>query len=295
MEKFRGVRKFIKLQAAFSKQLRAKHVSAYASSTAFFMFLSLIPILLLICSVIPYTPVTEADLILIFSKIVPESMNLVVTNIVTEVYEKSKAVVSVSIVAVIWSAGKGILALVRGLNVINEVKETRNYVILRIRACIYTVILLISIIFSLIIMVFGKKIVYLLINQVPQLTYIMQFFLEIRYVIGLMLLSMFFIILYSLLPNERVKWRTQVPGAVLVSVIWSAFSWGFSYYIDTVTKFGMYGSLSTLVIAMLWMYMCMYIIMFGALVNRFLMPANEFFYQKRRMEKIDKKNKVESY
>lgn len=41
------------------------HISAYASSAAFFTFLSLIPMLLLLISAIPYTPITKATLMMI--------------------------------------------------------------------------------------------------------------------------------------------------------------------------------------------------------------------------------------
>lgn len=100
------------------------HVSAYAASAAFFMFLSLIPILLLVCSILPYTPVTEADLMEVLAQILPTSLVPLSVKTVADVYDKSPAVISLSAVATVWSAGKGMLAIIRGLNAIQGGNKT---------------------------------------------------------------------------------------------------------------------------------------------------------------------------
>lgn len=261
--------KLIKLARHFSNQINEKHVGAYASSAAFFMFLSLIPILLLICSAIPYTPITEASLMSALKDVLPDSFVPLMVTIVEEVYDKTATVLSITIVATLWSSAKGILALVRGLNVINDIKETRNYFLLRIEACLYTIILLIAIVFTLSIMVFGKVLVKTIVEAFPKLIYLLEFFMSIRFVFSLAILAVFFVILYSWFPSEKVRYKTQIPGALFTSVVWSLFSWGFSFYINQYTAFSIYGSLSTLIMMMIWMYFCMYIVLLGALLNQF--------------------------
>lgn len=279
------MKKIVSVFKAFSRQLNIKHVSAYASSVAFFMFLSLIPILLLLCAIIPYTPLTEANLLSVLVEILPDFIVPVSVNIVAELYDKSTAVISITAIATIWSAAKGILALIRGLNVINEVKETRNYVALRLEACFYTLILLIALVLTLVIMVFGKVLVDAVVEGFPQARYIMEFFLNIRFVISLTVLAIFFIVLYTWLPNKKVRFKTQIPGALFTSVVWSVFSWGFSFYVNRFSAFSIYGSLSTIIVVMIWMYTCMYIILLGAVINRFFLPANEYLWRKRVLRK----------
>ena len=75
--------------------------------------------------------------------ITPDTMDSLVVNIIHDVYNKSIGIVSVTAVVTLWSAGKGVLALMRGLNVINDVEENRNYVVLRMVASFYTVLILI--------------------------------------------------------------------------------------------------------------------------------------------------------
>lgn len=275
------MKKFVKLARYFSGQMNAKHVGAYASSAAFFMFLSLFPILLLICSVIPYTPITEASLMNALKNILPDSFVPLMVTIVEEVYRKTATVLPITIVATLWSAAKGILALVRGLNVINDITETRNYFLLRLEACFYTVILLVAIVLTLSSMVFGKVLVDAIVDAVPKLVYLLEFFMSIRFVFSLSILAIFFLILYSWLPSKKVRYKTQIPGALFTSVAWSVFSWGFSFYVNRYMALSIYGSLSTIIMMMLWMYFCMYIILLGALLNQFFLPANKFLWRKR--------------
>ena len=141
--------KLVKIVQHFCDQMNEKHVGAYASSAAFFMFLSLFPILLLICSTIPYTPITQASLIGALKQVLPDYFIPLMETVVKEVYGKTAIVLSISIITIFWSAAKGILALVRGLNVINDIKETRNYIILRLEAIFYTMILLVAIVLTL--------------------------------------------------------------------------------------------------------------------------------------------------
>ena len=280
--------KIIKLGKAFAGEIGRKHIAAYASSSAFFMFISLIPIILLLCSLVPLTPISQADLTEVIREYFPEMIAPLGVSIISEMYVKSSAILSLSIVATLWSAGKGILALNQGLNVINEVKETRNYILLRIRACFYTVLMLLAIILTLLVIVFGSVIVRQVIGKIPDLQYLLEFFMSIRHVVFLVFLIILFVFMYSWLPNEKVNWRTQVPGAVLVASAWSAFSVGFSAYVNLFAGFGMYGSLSTIIMVMVWLYFCMYLILFGALVNRFLMPVQNYFINKKDQKKTEK-------
>lgn len=263
------MKKAVQIYRVFSKELLEKNVSAYASSAAFFMFLSMIPILLLLCSIVPYTPISEANLMSVLRSLLPEMIVPIAINIVAEMYDNASAILSISALTAVWSAAKGILSLVRGLNVINDVKEKRKYLALRLEACFYTVLLLVALVLTLVIMVFGKVIVLAIVEGFPGIRYLLEMLLNSRFFISLTVLTVFFVVLYTFLPSERMRMKTQIPGAVFTSVVWSVFSWGFSFYVNKFSAFSMYGSLSTLIVIMIWMYVCMYIVLIGALVNRF--------------------------
>ncbi|MCR5655408.1 MAG: YihY/virulence factor BrkB family protein, partial [Lachnospiraceae bacterium] len=67
------IKRIYALMGRFGQKMNDAHVSAYASSAAFFMLFSMIPLLILICSVIPYTPITEESVIDLISELIPST------------------------------------------------------------------------------------------------------------------------------------------------------------------------------------------------------------------------------
>ena len=122
------------------------HVGAYASQSAFFFVLSLIPIILLLLTMVQYTPVTRTDVMKAVTEVFPKTVTPFLISIINEVYSQSKAMIPVTILVALWSAGRGVLAITSGLNCIYQSKETRNYFYLRLRASVYTVLFLLVII-----------------------------------------------------------------------------------------------------------------------------------------------------
>ncbi len=270
-------------------KMKRDDVSAHAASAAFFMFLSIFPIMMLLCSILPYTHISEADLLRVVTDLLPSTLDPLAISIIGEFYEKSAAVISISAVFIVWSAAKGILALLRGLNAVQEVNETRNYFVLRFWSCIYTLILLILIIFTLIVVVFGNPIITKLLSHLPDLRYMAIILMPFRYLVVIVALAVVFALMYALIPNRRNRIYDKVPGAIFASLGWSVFSWFFSLYVERFGTFDMYGSLTTIVIIMLWLYFCMYILLLGDELNYFIQPLLELIRVNRRTRKKQKK------
>ena len=83
------LRTIISIWRDFSSQMKKQNISAYASSTAFFLFLSVIPMLMVVCAVIPYTPVTEQNLITALTDVTPDIADAMVESLVVDVYKSS--------------------------------------------------------------------------------------------------------------------------------------------------------------------------------------------------------------
>lgn len=279
----------------FLRKLKKDNLSAHAASAAFFMFLSIFPILILLCSILPYTHISKADLLRVVTDFLPSTLDPLAISVIEEFYEKSAAVISISAVFIVWSAAKGILALLRGLNSVQDVSETRNYFILRFWSSIYTVILLILIVFTLIVVVFGNPIINKLLSKLPSVRYTAVILMPFRYLVVIVALAVVFACMYALIPNRKNKIWDKVPGAVFASLGWTVFSWGFAVYVDRYGVFNMYGSLTTIVIIMLWLYFCMYIFLLGDEVNSFLQPFLALVGINRRVrrEKSEKSEKKE--
>ena len=244
------------------------HVGAYAAQAAYFFMLSLIPIILLLITMVQYTPVTKADIMTAVLQVFPSSVETLITSIVNQVYNQSMGVIPLTILVALWSAGKGVLAMTNGLNMIYKCQETRNYVVLRIRATIYTVMFLLVIIFLLVMSVFGNTLNIFITEHIPFLEQFADKLIRIRIVITPILLVVFSLMLYKFLPNRKGRIKDQFSGAAFTAVGWMIVSWIFSVYLDVFKGFStMYGSLTTIVLIMLWMYFCMYGILLGGEMN----------------------------
>jgi len=268
------LRKIIYILQDFSAQMKKQNISAFAASTAFFLFLSLVPMLIMLCTVIPFTPLTEQDLMAAVTDITPDVIDPLARSLIGEVYDKSAGILSVAVLATLWSAGKGVLALMRGLNAINDVDEERNYFVVRGMASFYTLVMLLIVILSLFIMVFGNALVNVLLYRIPQLQILASFLMNFRFVFVWLVLTILFAMIYAYIPNIKLKFREQLPGAMFSAIVWSVFSWFFSVYVGWEEAGSIYGSLSIIVIVMLWLYFCMYIIMVGAYLNRYFNSRN---------------------
>lgn len=281
----------IRLIRDFLHEIKKDNISAHAASAAFFIFVSLIPMLILICSILPYTPVEEADLMLAVTDILPTTLDSFAITLIEEIYGKSPTVISITAIATIWASSKGILAIMKGLNSVNEVNETRNYFILRAKASLDTFILLLMVILSLLLMVFGNVLMSYISNNVPQLKLLIKLFLYLRYLIVWGILSLLFILLYVWLPNKRPKARTQLLGACFTATGWMLFSFFFSIYISNFNAFSMYGSLTAIIIVLMWLYFIMYIMLLGAELNSMFDDTLKHFplYRKIREKKQDLK------
>lgn len=266
--------KTFRLWADFSDKMRKKNIATYAASTAFFFFLSLVPMLMVICTVLPYTPLTEENLVDVVTDVTPEAVDSLATDLIREVYRTSAGALSLAIIATIWSAGKGVLALMRGLNAINDVEEKRNYLLVRLIACFYTVVMLVVMILFLFVMVFGNQLVNLMLHRVPQLRYLVSLYMEFRFFVVWVILTPLFAAVYAYVPNKKLRFKEQIPGASFTAVVWSIFSWGFSLYVSRSGAYSIYGSLSIIVIVMIWMYLGMYIVMIGAYLNQYFESVN---------------------
>lgn len=257
------------------------HIGAYAAQSAYFFMLCMIPIILLLITMVQYTPVTKADVMTAVIQVFPTSVDSMITSIVNQVYNQSSGIIPITVVVALWSAGKGILAMTSGLNCVYKCNETRNYIFLRIRATIYTVMFILVIIFLLVLSVFGNTLNIFIAAHVPILKNLADRLIAMRTIITPIVLMVFCLLIYKFLPNRKDKLRKQLPGAVFVAIGWMIVSWIFSVYVDIFKGFSdMYGSLTTIVLIMLWMYFCMYCILLGGELN--MMMYDKMFTGKGR-------------
>jgi membrane protein len=168
------------------------------------------------------------------------------------------------------------MALTQGLQWIAGIKESRNYFAVRFRATLYTVVMLLSIIVFLLLGVFGNALLNIIAVRFPIATYAVEIIIDIKNVFLLLFATVIFTLIYRFMPGNEIPLSQHLPGAVVSSLGWFLFSYAFSVYVDDFSGFSnMYGSLTALILLMLWLYFGMYITLIGAEFNQLLVKRRE--------------------
>ena len=278
------MKKILKKVFEYVERVARHHVGAYAAQSAFFLVLSLIPIILLLLTLVQYTPLTKADVMTAAYEVFPITIRTTIVSIINEVYNQSTVIIPVTALVAIWSAGRGTMAISNGLNSIHGQVETRNYFFVRMRAAFYTVLLIIAIVLCLLFLGFGNSISILLNKHIPVMRYATEFIIEIRTTVVLCILFIFSICVYRFLPNTPRKLTRQWPGAIFTAFGWTLTSYFISVYMEIFKGFSnMYGSLTTIVLIMLWFYFSMYILLLGGEINLLI---EEWLDKKKECDKM---------
>ena len=168
------------------------------------------------------------------------------------------------------------MALTQGLQWIAGIKESRNYFAVRIRATLYTVVFLLSIIVFLLLGVFGNSLLNLVAMRFPITAYVIHMIIDVKNIFLLLFATVIFTLIYRFMPGNAMTLGEHLPGAVVSSIGWFGFSYVFSVYVDDFSGFSnMYGSLTAMILLMLWMYFGMYITLLGAEFNQLLAERRE--------------------
>lgn len=263
------IKSLIHFIGAILRKMEDDNIKAFSAQAAFYIIISFFPFVMFLLTLIQYLPFTESTLMRTFVSVVPDAFDSFIISLVSEIYDKaSGTVISVTVITTLWSASRAFLAIVKGLNAVYAINETRVFLKLRIIATIYTLIFALMIIVSLGFLVFGNQIFLEITIRFPVLNDLALLIISLRTAVGLCVLTIFFTLLYVVIPDRKTRVWSEVPGAFLAAVGWMGFSYLFSYYIDHMGNYTyIYGSLTAIVLLMLWLYFCMYILFVGAEFN----------------------------
>lgn len=254
----------------FCSNLSTHNVSEYTAQCAYYTILSFIPFIMLIATLVQYSGISKENITSTIQSLMPTTMSETTIDIIQEVYSKSVGTISISAIFVLWSAKKGFYALSKGLQNIYETKQKNNFIKLQVRSLILTAFLVLIIVAVLFTSVFGKIIISYLTEKFNLSHNVTSIFNISKFGIYAVLFIVLLLI-YKFVPGGgKQKVLKQCPGAAVATLGWYIISDIFSIYLDTFKGFSvMYGSLTTIVLAMMWVYFCMYIILIGAEINNY--------------------------
>ncbi len=255
-----------------SRFIRPMQIPLHSAYTGFFLILSLFPTLVLLFSLLAHTDFGTDEIVALIAPVLPQALLPLAQQLLEGAYEStSGTLLSVSALAALWSASRGMRGFLMGLNSVYGFREKRGYLHTRSISVVYTLLLLMMILLTLVVHVFGNAFLdYLRMTTSPVLLVLMRV-VDLRFLLLLLIQVGLFTTMYALLPKKRNRFSESFPGAVLAALGWMAFSDLFSKYVEHFPRYSnLFGSVYALALSMLWLYCCICIVFYGGALNRLL-------------------------
>lgn len=172
---------------------------------------------------------------------------------------------AIGILFSIWSSNKGTKSLFEGIDIAYDTIERRGLIRQIAMASIFTICGTILILLSLAFIVLFPAFMHKL--GLPEDTE--KIIAILRWIVLAVIVTLFLCVIYQYAPTRKrphIKW--VLTGAIFSTVVWLLASWGFSFYVSNYGNYGeVYGSISAVVVLMLWLYITCFIILLGAEIN----------------------------
>ena len=249
-----------------------------AAEMAYFLLLSLIPILLVVANIIPLLPFETGEVFALMEQAFPPDINDFLMPIVEGYLESAGGggAMSLGLLAEIWSARKVFSTLRRVLDEVYGTTVQKNFVVARLLSLAIMIAILLVVVSAVFVFVFGEQI-FALFDQVFGVPFPFgEIILSLRWIVLPVILLAVGIIIYDLVPNHHIKWTYSIPGAIFMTLGLFLMTQFFSLITmfmggDAVAN----QTLGGFIVLMLFLYISNTIILLGALVNSIYFELRE--------------------
>lgn len=244
-------------------------VPAMGAQLTYYLILSVFPFLLFLVALVGITTLTPDQILQELGRLVPASSNDTILGVLEEIQaNSSQALLSIGMVATLWSASKGVDAVIKALNKAYDEEESRSFIIVKGLSVLFTLALACSILLAFFLLIFGQWIR----EQVALLLTLPDYFDEMwsfaQYAVSLAVLVLVFTMLYKYIPNRRLTFKEVLPGAFFSTIGWLVVSVLFSFYVNNFGNYTKtYGSIGGIIVLLIWLYLSSIIIILGGEIN----------------------------
>ena len=266
------------------------NVTAIGSQLAYYLVLSIFPFLIFLLNMVQFTPLASGDILRSLTSVLPADTANMIKDIINGIIDGSSGtLLSISVIAGLWTASSGIMQLIKAINKAYDYDESRSFVILKLVAIVFTLILAVVIVLVFGLLIFGELIgqkVFSMVNISSAFTVVWPI---LR--IGLTLVSMIltFTFLFKFAPafpkGSRTTVKGALPGAIFTTLGWVLASVAFSFYVNNFGKYSVtYGSLGGIIVFLIWLFISSIIIVLGGEVNATIeyLKINNWTYDRKK-------------
>lgn len=243
---------------------------------AFFLLLSLIPLIAVIAVMAAKFSLPVEDILNAINDNLPSEIAKFINDIINS--KNLDTNIIIFCISAFILASNGPQSMIIGSNMLYNIKS-KDIVSTRLKAIIMTIFLVVLFLFVLVVPVFGDEIVKLLVNLIPndsidstvKLTYNI-----LKYPITIFIIYFFVKLLYTMAPDRKIKSKYTTKGALLTTIGWVIFTEIYSLYVTKFVNYSvLYGSVAQLIVLFIWIYILSYIFMLGMALNASIIEESE--------------------
>ena len=295
-----GVDRVLRAVKAVAERLEADRVTVYAAQSSYFSVISIIPLCMLILSLARLLfPESVDSAFATLETELPGRFSALLAVVYEELAGRGRAeIASLSAISMFWLSSRGVAALTRGVAEVYGTRERTTFLSETAHSIVYTLLMIISVILTLIVLVFGVFIRDRAVARFPRTAGIFDIVIRLRSIVFFVALALVFTAIFAQVSRAGRKkgadqsaiptgFRAQLPGAAVAALGWMLYSFFYSLYIEYFPSASyIYGSLAAVILFMLWLYFCMVILLVGAEINKALLRSES----RRRKQKNSAKS-----
>ena len=271
------------------RQLQDPYYQGFAAQISFYLMLSIVPIFILIAQLLGVFNISVETAIEVFH----EYTGRQVKGMMSSLFRFSSLGFGnvVYFIIAFWAGSRASFALTRIANyTLTEGDSTgRNYFIERVRAIKTLLITIITVVFSIVILCYGKLILTGIVSvfSLDAEKYADSAWLWIRWPLGFFLF--FVMISYDLyiLPTKKRPYRTVIPGSLFAALGMLVVTGAYSFYTSSLANYDIvYGALSSVVALLIWFFLLAWVLCLGVLFNKVWVDTTEPFSKRNPPEHL---------
>ncbi|MEG0918689.1 MAG: YihY/virulence factor BrkB family protein [Anaerovoracaceae bacterium] len=264
------VSRFLKMVVLGIKQFSDPYYQGFAAQLSFYIMFSIVPVILIVSQIM--TTVFQHSLESAVGWILDFTGGSFGDEISGLVLGGGSGALSIFfVIMALWASSRAQFSLMRIANFTLSGGETtgRGYFRDRIRAIGTMFITLLTVIFALVVMVYGEPILKMILSFLNLDANTARIWLYLRWPIALALY--FFTIGYNyyFLPINRVRFKDLIPGTIFASIGLLLVTLFYSLYMNNLANYNiLYGSLASIIALMFWFYLLSWVLALGILFNK---------------------------
>lgn len=252
----------------FFKGIKNGSVNMRATSLAFSFFLALFPSIIFLFTLIPYIPIQhfQDQLFNLLQTIMPKNAFEAAEETISDIINKPRSgLLSFGFISALYFSTNGFNAMINAFNETYHTIETRRPIYQRFVSLIMVLVTISMITIAIILIIFSEIGLHKLVHQDKALYYLLLFG---KWIVLFALCFCLISFNYYLGPKRKKGWRFFSAGSMFATVLIAAASFAFAYYVNNFGKYNkLYGSIGTLIVIMMWIYINSLILLLGFDLN----------------------------